>query len=193
MTLFHVGKDLQVNTELIPDYKKTIKIILPLIKALEIGDEAFSAVMLQARYTREVLRKSRIREWSDSTKWGTEAIFEYVRANEFTNCYSRLESNFFYNTIEQCEILFKNEYIDTGDDDGTVFLYKIELERNGICEYDMELFSKAYNELENYRPSKYIKEIARNYWSGQRTEKPIIEILSKEKAIIREKINWSWI
>ena len=71
MLLYHLGISLDIDIELVPDFKKTNKIINPLIKVLEIGEDAFKTTMLNAMYFREVMRKSKMREWSDCSKWGT--------------------------------------------------------------------------------------------------------------------------
>ncbi len=190
MDYYHIGRGLELNSELVPDFKQTKRIVVPLIKTLEISETVFETAMLQARYTREIMRKQKLREWSDSTKWGTEAIFEYIRMREYPQLYSRLESNFFYKSKIDCEKLFKSDYVDCNDDDGTIFMYRIEVEDEECQEYDMTLFNKAYDASEGYADIEEIKNWAHKYWSGERETDQIIEILSNKKAIVKEKIKW---
>lgn len=189
MVLYHLGKSLNIDMKLIPDYKSTKSLVIPLVKTLEIRADVFNATMLNARYFREVMRKSNMREWSDCSKWGTEAIFEYIRMTEFKKCYSRIFSNFFYESIDMCKNLFKRDYEEPGDDDGTIFIYEIDVDDENYQRYDMEMYDIAYEKMENLEDIEIIKNIARRYWKGECTQNAVIECLSDKKATVKRVID----
>ena len=192
MKLYHVGVKLNEGIEMIADFKSTEKLIKPFITALNKSEEVFDNMMLQGRYFREVMRKSKLREWSNCCKWGTEAIFEYVRKNEFPYSYSRITSNYFYDSVEKCEALFKKEYVDSGDDDGTIKMFEVEVNDENPQAYDMSVYDVAYEAMENESTTKEIINIARKYWSRYCRENKVIETVSDKKAIIKKYIKWSW-
>ncbi len=76
--LYHLGKGLVEGIELIPDYQKRIQLVSPFIKALDKDIDVFENMLNEARYLREVLRRSKLREWSNCCKWATEAVFDIL-------------------------------------------------------------------------------------------------------------------
>lgn len=43
-------------------------------------------------------------------KWASEGIFEYVRQNEFPEFPNRIESNYFFDSIESSKRLFEEDW-----------------------------------------------------------------------------------
>lgn len=189
--LYHFGLNLKIGMELIPDYHKKSKLVIPYIEALNKSEEAFEVMLLQGRYLREVMRRSGLREWSNYCKWATEAVFEYVRQNRFKDRYSRIKTNYFYAEVEQCKELYKKDYIDSGDDNGEE-LFEVSVEDEGVQYFDMEIYNSAYKAMENQKNIAEIIKQAEKYWLFEKRSSANLEVLSDKKAILTKKLDWNF-
>jgi hypothetical protein len=187
--LYHLGKGLVEGIELIPDYQKRIQLVSPFIKALDKDIDVFENMLNEARYLREVLRRSKLREWSNCCKWATEAVFEYIRKNEFGDRYSRMRCNYYYDTIEKCKRLYKKDYLDPGDDEGNE-LFEVHVEDEYPQYFDMAIYDEAYEKMEAEEGIEEIMDTARRYWNLERNSNEIVEVLSDKKAVIFRRISW---
>ena len=95
LMLFLIGAaPLEEGMNLVPGYRKLDTLVEPFLMALDRGEEAFALMLIESRYFRAVMRRSKLREWSNYVKWSTEAVFERVRTREFPDCPGRLASLF---------------------------------------------------------------------------------------------------
>lgn len=187
MIVYHIGENLEVGTELICDYKKNDLLIFPFITSLETSLESFKQLYNTSMYIRAVMRRSKLREWSNCAKWATEGIFEFIRRNEFSNAESRIHTNYYYDNIELCKRLYKIDYVDSGDDpDENMNIFEIELNELELKKYDMSIYDDAYEFMENSEIEKAI-DCARKYYSGE-FKKSIMEILSSKRAVVKSKL-----
>ena len=189
--LYHFGLHLKVGDVLIPDYHKKSRLVLPYVQALNKGQDVFENMLIQGRYLKEVLRRSGVREWSDYCKWATEGLFEYIRQCKFPDRYSRIKTNYFFDTVEKCRNLYKADYIDVGDCAGEE-LFELEVQDDSPQYLDMNVYDEAYNAIENEEHIETLMAIAEKYWNFETTPIPNFEILSDKKAVIINKLNWEF-
>ena len=108
MKVYHSSDTAQVGTGLINDYKKNIELVRPFVIALKQNKECFFNLCLSGQYIRAVLGKFNMKNMDTySVKWATEGLFEYVRQNEFPGLPSRIESNYFFDSIESSNVYLK--------------------------------------------------------------------------------------
>lgn len=190
-TLYHFGLNLKVGDILIPDYHKKSRLVLPYVQALNKGRDVFENMLIQGRYLKEVMCRSGLREWSDYCKWAAEGLFEYIRQQKFPDRYSRIKSNYFFDTAEKCRTLYKADYIDAGDFGGEE-LFEAEVQDISPQYFDMNIYDKAYKAIENEESIETLNGIAEKYWNFETTTFPNFEILSDKKAVITKKLNWEF-
>lgn len=186
MRLYHMSDSISVGTELVSDYKRNAGLAEPFVKALQFSQDVFFAMILNAFYVGEVLAKYKMSGMpTNETKWACEGIFEYIRRTEFPDQCSRLKSNYYYDTLENCKKLYFEDWGNASDEERQkIRLYEVEVEGR-ICKCDMVLFDKAYDLLSDLESPVGITEIfdiARDYFRGVLTQDSIIEILSDGKA-----------
>lgn len=120
------------------------------------------------------------------TKWACEGLFEYIRRTEFPDKCSRLKSNYYYDTLENCKKLYFEDWGNASEEERRkIRLFEVEVDGD-ICKCDMTLFDKAYDllaDLESPDGVAEIYDIARAYFQGTLSRDYIIEILSEGKAI----------
>ena len=189
MRLYHIGVSLEAGMTLINNYNKIDTLVEPFLMALGKGDPTFEALLIEARYIRAVMRKNRMREWSNYAKWATEAIFEDVRRREFSGRYSRIGSVFYYDTLESCRKLYQEDYVEPGDADETVGMFEIEVDDSAPQRFDMRIYDDALNTIEECHNIQFARECAREYFNGSHSEKRLEEILSDKKATVVRKIS----
>lgn len=192
MKFFHMSDSLQVGMELVLDYKRNAGLAEPFVKALQFNQDVFFAMILNAFYFGEVLAKYKMTGMpTNETKWACEGLFEYIRRTEFPDKCSRLKSNYFYDSLENCKKLYFEGWANASEEKRQkIRLYEVEVEGR-ICKYDMVLFDKAYDllaELESSNGITEIYDIARSYFRGECSQDSIIEILSDGKATAIEDI-----
>ena len=108
MKVYHSSDTAQVGTRLINDYKKNIELVRPFVIALKQNKDCFFNLCLSGQYIRAVLGKFNMKNMDTySVKWATEGLFEYVRQNEFPGLPSRIESNYFFDSIESSNVYLK--------------------------------------------------------------------------------------
>jgi len=171
------------------NYNKTDTLVEPFLMALEKEDPAFEMLLIEARYIRAVMRKNRMREWSNYAKWSTEAIFEHIRRQEFPDRYSRIGSIFYYDSLESCKKLYQKDYVEPGDADETVGMFEIEVDDNAPQRFDMHIYDEALDSIEESHNIQFARECARKYFEGSIHENRLEEILSNKKAKVVKKLN----
>ena len=93
--------------------------------------------------------------------WMFEIVFEYVRLSRFPNKPSRYQSLF---AFESPDDIAKVPYLGA-----PVYL----IEASNYSMHDMNWFEGSSDELSISR----LMFLAKKYWSGARTDKPIMEVL----------------
>lgn len=190
MILYHMSQTLKCNDTLTPDFQRAAELCEPFIQALEYSEDCFYGMLLNGKYLYAILDKFQLREWSDYAKWATEGIFEFVRKREYPNCYSRLNSFFFYADFNESKRLYEYDYGDeTEEERSKVHLFEVELNDDAPQRRDMSLFDKAYNAISKTQDIKTAFSCARQYFAGEQSDAPVWEIISDKKAVAYRDIS----
>ena len=190
MKLFHMSQTLQLGDRLKPDYDKTTDLCQPFVQALERSEDCFYGMVLNGKYMCAVLRKFRLREWSNYAKWATEGAFEYVRQKEFPRSYSRLKSNYFYDDLPSCKKLYEYDWGgDSEEAQEKVHLFEVDVEDIAPQRRDMNIYDEAYNAMSDKQDVSLVLSCARRYFAGEHTADPVWEILSDKPAIAVKDIS----
>ena len=191
MIVYHMSETLKEGNSLTPDYEKLMALTVPFIQGLERGEECFAGMLLFGKFMYEVMTRSKLRYWANYAKYATEAVFEYVRRKEFPDAYGRLDSNYFYDTLEYSKKLFEYDYGSCPEDGEDVQLFEIELEDENPQYRDMNLYDIAYEAIQKREDLPAAMEAARRYVAGKCTENPTWEIMSDKPAkAVRIIENW---
>ena len=174
MLLYHYSVDsYRDGGELINDFKNNCRFAEPFLLALEKGEDCFWSVFFSAMsYARELCALG-LRKHENYTKDAVEGIFEWVRRREFpTDSASRL----------------KADCIDSGDFSvDQVKLLEVEVDAARVFRYDQSFYNRAIDVMEQKRDLETVIALAKAYFSKQRSEEPLIEILSDGKNhVVRE-------
>ncbi len=189
MILYHMSQTLKCGDTLIPDFQKLKDLCEPFVQALEYSGDCFYGMLLNGKYLYAVLRKSHLREWSDYAKWATEGLFEFVRKNEYPDCYSRLNSFFFYDNFDDSKKLYWYDWGDaTEEERSEVHLFEVDLDDDAPQRRDMSLFDKAYDAISEKQNMAASLNYARQYFAGEQSDTPVWEILSNKKAVVYRDI-----
>lgn len=100
-----------------------------------------------------------------------EFIWEIVRNSEFPEMPSRMNSVFLFESVDEARN-FKEAYRESD-----YILANIELIEGETYSFDMNWFSEVPCDV----PLSEIKEYVRNYWSQNKTDSPVIEVLFQGK------------
>lgn len=180
MILYHMSQSLKCGDELTPDFQKLEALCQPFVQALEYSKDCFYGMLLNGKYLYAVMCKSHLREWSNYAKWATEGLFEFVRKHEYPNCYSRINSFFFYDNLADSKRLYWDDWDE--DDRSAVHLFEVELDDDAPQKRDMTLYDKAYDAIEEQNLDTAFR-YARQYFAGEQSDAPVWEILSNKKAV----------
>lgn len=190
MIVYHMSETLREGDFLTPDYEKLMALTAPFIQGLERGEDCFAGMLLFGKFMYEVMTRSKLRYWANYAKYATEAVFEYVRRGEFPEAYSRMASNYFYDTPEYSKKLYEYDYGSCPEDGEAVRLFEIELEDEAPQLRDMNLYDEAYDAMHR-EDVQTAMDAARRYFAGEHTENPTWEILSDKPAkAVRTVENW---
>ena len=183
MIVYHMSDTLKLGDELKTDYKHTMDLALPFVQALEQSVDCFYAMVLNGKYLRAVLGKFRLWEWSDYIKWSVEGAFEYIRKTEFPDSCSRIKCNYFYNSLENCRILYDYDWGQASEEERSgIHLFEVELADNHPQMLDMRIYDEAYNAMEEREDVAFVLDCARRYFRGEQSASPVWEILSDKSA-----------
>ena len=183
MIVYHMSDTLQLGDELKTDYKRTMDLALPFVQALEQSTDCYYAMVLNGKYMRAVLGKFRLWEWSDYIKWSVEGAFEYIRRTEFPDTCSRIQCNYFYDSLENCKILYEYDWGQASEEERAgIHLYEVELADEHPQILDMRIYDEAYTAMEEREDVAYILDCARRYFAGKQSRNPVWEIMSNKNA-----------
>ena len=160
------------------DYKNNYQFAEPYILALRESREVFKAVFFATMYMSREVKALGLRKYENYQKDAVEGIFEYVRETEFPNETSRLRCVYY------CES--EQEALDYAQDDclsnglftkEQVVLLEVEVEESRIRRYDQSFYNLASEAIErNDIDSAFA--YARQYFSCQRSNNPLIEVVA---------------
>lgn len=186
MKVYHMSDTLSLGTELSPNYKKYWELTEPFLQALEKSEECFYGVYFASKFMSEALDRFKMADMqTDYVKWATEGIFEYVRQKEYPQCCCRLMSNYYFDNIPSCLKLYKDDWgRESEEERAKIKLFEVELFSEDIQRYDMRLFDEAYDNLYEENDIKKTINYARKYFSGNKSESPVLEIVSDKKAVV---------
>lgn len=190
MILYHYSVDsYKSGCKLINDYKKQYQFAEPFLLALEKSEDCFwSTFFSTMAFSRELCALG-LRKHENYIKDAAEGIFEYVRIREFSgNSSSRIGCVYYCESKEDAISYLQDDCICNGDFTyEQVKLLEVDVEDSSVFRYDQSFFNEALIIIERGRHLDGVMNLARKYFSSQRSNKPLIEILSSgENHIIRE-------
>lgn len=190
MILYHYSvNSYQSGDSLYNDYKNFYQFAEPFFLALQKGEECFWSTYFSAMYYSRELCTLGLRKYENYLKDAVEGIFEYIRQAEFhDNSVSRIGCVYYCETAEEAVAYLKEDCIENGEFTiEQVKLLEVEVIDGSIYQYDQNFFNQAERIMETERDLRKVLELARKYFSLERTERPLIEILSDgENKILRE-------
>lgn len=183
MKVYHMSDTLKLGDALSPDHKRCAALAQPFVQALEQSIDCYYAMVLNGKYLRAVLGKFRLWEWSDYVKWSVEGAFEYIRKTEFPHLCSRIRSNYFYDNLPNCKVLFDYDWGSASEEERNgIRLYEIELEDDAPVCLDMRVYDEAYTAMEECEDVQTVLACARRYFAGEATANPVWELMSDKPA-----------
>lgn len=183
MKVYHMSEKLKLGDELKCDFGNNSSLSLPFVQALEKSKDCFYAMVLNGKYLRAVLGKFHLWEWSDYIKWSVEGAFEFIRKTEFPHCCSRINCNYYYDSLENCKILYDYDWGQASEEErAAIHLFEIELDDENPQVFDMRLYDEGYEAMEEREDVEAVLSAARKYFSGMRSKTPVLEILSDKPA-----------
>ena len=180
MILFHYSVDSYTDSpSLTNDFAGHYKYAEPFLLALERGRQVFDAVFYSAMYASRDLVDLGLRKNENYRKDAVEGIFEYVRRTEFAGVpVSRLHCVYYCASLEEAR---KYAYDDALRDGGftkeQVKLLTVETPEERAYAYDQQFYNAAKEEIDKNNVDA-VFALARKYFALERTESPLIEILS---------------
>jgi hypothetical protein len=190
MTLYHYSVDsYQSGGKLINDFKKQFRFAEPFMLALQKSEECFwGAYFAAMSYSRELCALG-LRKHENYIKDAVEGIFEYVRRRDYPDSSaSRVGCVYYCESKEEALRYLKDDCIDNGDFTvDQVKLLEVEVDATTVFRYDQTFFNDAVDIMEESRDLARVMALAGRYYSGERSDNPLIEILADgENRIIAE-------
>lgn len=190
MILYHYSVDsYQSGDTLYNDFNNLYRFAEPFLLALEKGEVCFWSTYFSAMsYSRELCALG-LRKRENYVKDAIEGIFEYVRKHEFNgNSVSRIGCVYYCENQEEAIAYLKDDCLDSGDFTvQQVKLLEVEVADDSVYRYDQSFFNQAESIMETENALEKVIELARKYYSLERTDTPLIEVLSAgENRILRE-------
>lgn len=179
MKLYHYSVDSYKGAKhLTNDFKNNYQFAEPYILALRESREVFKTVYYSTMYMSREVKALGLRKYENYQKDAVEGIFEYVRETEFSDKTSRLRC-IYYCESEQEAIAYANDdcLADGLFSKDQVVLLEVEVEDSSICRYDQTYFNKALEVIKN-NDIESVFNYARQYFSGQKSVTPLIEVVA---------------
>lgn len=190
MILYHYSVDSYHSGDLLyNDFKKSYRFAEPFFLALEKGEGCFWSTYFSAMSFSRELCALGLRKRENYLKDAIEGIFEYIRKTEFyDHSVSRVGCVYYCETMEEALAYLKEDCVDSGEFTvAQVKLLEVEVADACVYQYDQSFFNQAVGIMEMERDLGKVMELARKYFSLERTEEPLIEILSDgENKVLRE-------
>jgi hypothetical protein len=181
MILYHYSVDSYRSGEkLINDFKKQYRFAEPFLLALQKSEECFWGTFFAAMsYSRELCALG-LRKHENYIKDAVEGIFEYIRISEFADfSASRVGCVYYCESKAEALQYLKDDCIDNGDFTvDQVKLLEVEVDEKTVFKYDQTFFNEASDVMEERRDLEHVMNLARRYFSLERSDNPLIEILA---------------
>lgn len=191
MRVYHMSQTLKPGDTMRPDHRHCTDLATPFVQALSRSKNCFYAMVYQGQYLCSVFDHSSLtREWVDYAKWATEGAFEFVRQNHYPHRVSRLKCNYFFGDLETLKVLFRYDWGGDPEEAALVRIYAMELREEQPQRFDMRIFDEAYEAMEKRQDLDTVLECAMRYFAGERSDQPVMEILSGETAEITDELAW---
>lgn len=189
MKLYHYSVDSYKGAKsLTNDYKNNYRFAEPYILALRESREIFNAVFFATMYMSREVKALGLRKYENYRKDAVEGIFEYVRESEFPGNTSRLRCVYY------CES--EKEALDYAEDDciacglftkEQVVLLEVEVEESRIRRYDQSFYNLALEAIKR-NDIDSVFTYARQYFSCQRSDHPLIEVVADGSNSVLRRI-----
>lgn len=179
MKLYHYSVDSYKGAEhLTNDYKNNYRFAEPYILALRESADVFRAVFLATMYMSREVTALNLRKYENYQKDAVEGIFEYVRETEFPKDASRLRC-VYYCESEKEALAYAEEdcFADGLFTKEQVVLLEVEVDESSVRRYDQVFFNRALQAIEKNEIDS-VFACARQYFSCQRSEHPLIEVVA---------------
>lgn len=190
MLLYHYSVDsYKGGDSLICDYKRQYRFAEPFYLALDRSEDCFFGVYFAAMACARELCALGLRKHENYIKDAVESVFEFVRRRSFAGrSASRVGCVFYCESVSEAIVCLKADCIDNGDfSPERVKLLEVEVEDGRIFRYDQSYYNRATEIMENERDLAAVMALAEAYFNQERSEAPIVEILSDgENRILRE-------
>lgn len=185
MIVYHMSDTLKAGAELTGNYKKYWELTEPFVQALERGRECFYGAYFAAKFMGEALDRFGMADMqTDQVKWAAEGIFEFVRRREFPDCCCRLRSNYYFDDLDACRELYELDWGRASQEErAKIRLFEVELSAGTVTSHDMRFFDLAYDGIRERDDMENAFRCARSYFSGERTEHSVMELLSDRRAV----------
>lgn len=179
MKLFHYSADsYQGDKQLKNDYKNNYRFAEPFILALRESRDTFNAVFFAAMYMSREVKALGLRKYENYLKDAVEGIFEYVRETEFPDDTSRLRCVYYCESEKEALDYARDDCISGGlFTKEQVVLLEVEVEEKRIRRYDQTFYNLALEAVERNEIDS-VFAYARKYFSCQRSETPLIEVVA---------------
>ena len=191
MRLYHYSVDsFTGGSSLTNDFKNQYGYAEPFLLALRQSREIFTAAYFAAMYMSRELVALKLRKYENYRKDAAEAIFEHVRETEFPDLPGRLHCVYYCRSKEEAAAYAEDDCLADGlFSKEQVRLFAVETDGSRIREYDQSFYNHALEALQrNDFDSVYAD--ARRYYSQERSESPLIEIIADGENRIIESLPW---
>ena len=179
MKLYHYSVDSYHGSKhLTNDYKNNYQFAEPYILALRESREVFSAVFFATMYMSREVKALGLRKYENYQKDAVEGIFEYVRETEFSEDTSRLRCVYYCESEVDALAYAQDDCLSDGlFTKDQVVLLEVEVEGRSIRRYDQSYYNLALEAIKEHKIDS-VFTYARQYFSGQRSENPLIEVVA---------------
>lgn len=155
----------------------------PFMQALSRNRDCFFSMLLNGKYMFAVLNRSHLRYCADYAKWATEAVFEFVRKNEYPQCVSRLHCNYFCTDLSDCIRMFNEDWGEEDEEEQKkMHLFEVDIPDDSLEMWDISAFDAAYDAINDKQDIEAAFAYAQRYFAGEHGEKPNWEYLSASDA-----------
>ena len=183
MIVYHYSQTIKKGDRLEPGHLNFMDLCEPFMQALSHGRDCFFSMLLNGKYMFAVLNRSNLRYWADYAKWATEALFEYVRKNEYSQCVSRLHCNYFCTDLNECIRMYTEDWGEEDKEEKEkVHLFEVEVPGDSLEMRDISIYDAAYEVIHDRQDVDVALAYARRYFAGEHGDEPNWEYLSAGDA-----------
>lgn len=189
MIAYHYSATYTDAPSLIRDYRKVTLRVQPMLKALQKGRDWFEVFLLHEQYLAQ--RAAEQGGFRNYEKDATEAVFEYIRQREFAgNSISRIDCVYFCRDLDDAIKAVYADWLNCEDaKKEDIKMLEVRIDDDHWQEYDQVCYDEAYELMKTHRITEAM-DWARRYFSGYRTEKPLLELLSNGENQVLRRIEY---